>query len=89
MLKLSLDEIQVLLSKFKYVLHDDIPFKMTTFMNEEGLVIKLKSTIESVMLFPYDKNQEVELSSNNFIILHDGMNWKQEFYPLVPGKLFK
>lgn len=88
MQKLSLEEVHVLLKKFKYVFHDDNPFKLSVTMNDEGLIVKLKSSFESVMMFPFDKNQEVVVNEDS-ILLYDRMNWKQIFSPLIPAKLFK
>ncbi len=88
MQKLSLEEVHMLLKKFKYVFHDDTPFKLSVTMNDEGLIVKLKSSFESVMMFPFDKNQEVVVNQDS-ILLHDRMNWKQIFSPLIPAKLFK
>lgn len=88
MQKLSLDEVYVLLKKFKYVFHDDNPFKLHVTMNDEGLIVKLNSSFESVMMFPFDKNEGVVVNDDS-ILLYDRMNWKQIFTPLIPAKLFK
>lgn len=84
-INVSLEEAHVLLKKFKHALHDNDAVKMTTSMNDEGLIIKIKSYSESVMLFPFEKNESVIVEESS-ISLKDINNWTQIFQPLVIAK---
>jgi hypothetical protein len=85
MITLSLEEAYHVLKRFKYVVHEDGPANLKTSLNDDGLIVKIKSYSESVMLFPFEYNESVILSEDS-ITLNDGNNWKQIFKPLVLAK---
>jgi len=85
--KVSLEEAHVLLKKFKHVIHDNEAAKMSASMNADGLIIKIKSYGESVMLFPFGHNESVIVGEDS-ITLKDINNWTQVFTPLIVAKLW-
>lgn len=86
MTKISLEEAYHVLKRFKHVLHEEDAAKLSASMHEDGLVLKIKSYSESVMLFPFDKNESVIVNENS-ISMKDCNNWTQIFQPLVIAKL--
>lgn len=83
----SLKEAYTLLKKFKHVLHEDEAAKMSASMNDDGLVLKIRSYSESVMLFPFQFNESVSVGEDT-IALKDINNWTQIFTPLIVAKLW-
>lgn len=87
MKKLTLNETHVLLKKYNHVIFDEETSSLKTSMRDEGLVITLKNgNNKSVMLFPFEKNETVEITKTT-VTLHDGSGWVHNFIPLMSAEL--
>lgn len=87
MKKLTLKETYNLLKKYKHVIFDEETYSLKTKMNDDGLIVTVKNgNNQSVMLFPYDKNETVEITTTT-VKLYDGMSWIHNFIPLMNAQL--